>query len=250
MTKLQDYLLSYCTLLTLTLILLLTSLFLSVNAGDNPVSGTISLDRGQSFLDFGECNHVINYSFSVLKPGVIHNLSGENYGIDEAWGNDITVTFYNVPGRYTPKDQYLNNIKDSKITGKVSTRHISFGLPSYEDSPFFIEPVIISYEINDLGKDCNMDEMVDNNTLGRDVANGKNLYPVSWGFLKENYPVCILFWFVAGIVIGAVIYKDAKKRSKHGIQWALIGFLFAILGLVIWLLIRPPKELLGGNDYN
>ncbi len=242
MTKLQDYLLSYCILLNLTLILLSPSLCLSVNAQDNSVSGTISLDRGQSFLDFSECNQVINYSFIVLKPGVIRNLPDGNQGIEEAWGNDITVTFYNVPGRYAPKDQYLTNIENSTIKGKVSTRHISFGLPSYEDSPFFIEPVIILYEINDLGKDCNMDGMVDNNTLDGNGDNDKNTSHAVWDFLEKNYPVFILFWFIAGIVIGTVIYMDAKKRRKHGIQWALIGVLFTILGLAIWLLVRPPKE--------
>ena len=242
MTKLQGYLVSYCILLILTLIVLSPSLCLSVNAQDNSVSGTISLDRGQSFLDFGECNQVINYSFIVLEPGVIRNPPDGNQGIDDAWGNDITVTFYNVPGRYAPKDQYLNNIEDSMIKGKISTRHISFGLPSYEDSPFFIEPVIILYEINDLGKDCNMDGVVDNNTLDGNGDNGKNTSHVARGFLEKNYPVFILFWFIAGIMIGIVIYMDAIKRRKHGIQWALIGFLFSLLGLAIWLLVRPPKE--------
>ena len=186
MTKFQDYVLSYSTLLNATLILLSLSLCLSINAQDNSVSGVISLDRGQSFLDFGECNQVINYSFTVLTPGVIRHPSGENQGIDEAWGNDITVTFYNVPGRYIPKDEYLKNIKDAMIIGEVSTRHISFGLPSYEDSPFFIEPVVISYEINDLGKDCNMDGVVDNNTLEGNGSNAKKTSHGAWGFLKEK----------------------------------------------------------------
>lgn len=242
MTKLKGYVLSYFTLLDVTLILLSLSLCLSINAQDNSVSGTISLDRGQSFLDFGECNQVINYSFSVLTPGVTGHLPGGNQGMDEAWGNDITVTFYNVPGRYTPKDEYLDNTKDATITGKVSTRHISFGLPSYEDSPFFTEPVIISYEINDLGKDCNMDGVVDNNTLDENGTNAKKTSHGAWGFVKENYPICILFWFIAGGVIGKVIYTDAKKKKRNGIKWALIGFLFTIFGLAIWLRMRPSKR--------
>lgn len=242
MAKFQDHILSYGTLLNVTLILLSLSLCLSINAQDNSVSGIISLDRGQSFLDFGECNQVINYSFSVLTPGVIRHPSGENQGIDEAWGNDITVTFYNVPGSYIPKDEYLNNIKDAMITGKVSTRHISFGLPSYEDSPFFIEPVIISYEITDLGKDCNMDGVVDNNTLGENGTNAKKTSHGAWEFLKKNYPVWIVSWFIGGSVIGKVMYTDAKKKRKKGIKWALIGFLFTIFGLAIWLHIRPSKE--------
>lgn len=185
MAKLQIYFLSVRTLLTFILLLLLAFLFFCVNAHDNSESGTILLDRGQSFLDFGDCNHVINYRFKVLEPGVIRDLSGENSGLDDAWGNEITVTFYIVPGRYAPKDQYLNNIRDSIITGRVSTRHISFGLPYYEDSPFFIQPVLISYEINDLGKDCNMDGMPDNNTLGGTEINGKNSDLVRGFFERE-----------------------------------------------------------------
>ena len=244
MTKLQDYARSYGILLIVTLIFVLTFLCALVNAQDNLISGTISLDRGESFLDFSECNQVINYSFSVLKPGVTRNLSEGNNMSEEAWGNDITVTFYNVPGRYIPKDQYLNNKKNSMITGKISTRHVSFGLPSYEDSPFFIEPVVISYEITKLGKDCNMDGMVDEDASEENKTYVKNTSHGAGGFLKKNYPVIVVFWFMAGSVIGKVIYTDAKKRGKKGLQWGLIGFLFVIFGLVIWLRIRPPKELL------
>ena len=241
MIKLQRTFLVYCTLLILNFVLLSNFLYLSTDALVDTNSGTISLDAGQSFLDFGECNHIITYKFRIEEPGVTHNNSGENYTQDEAWGNDITVTFYNVPDRYTPKDQYLDNVKGSTITGQISTRHISFGLPSYEDLPFFIEPVIISYEISDLGEDCNMDEIVDNNTqnLG---DNDSDPYSINWEFFKEGYLGFILFWFVAGIVIGLVLYRDAENCGKNGFRWGIIGLLLTIVGLLIWLAIKPPKK--------
>lgn len=53
-----------------------------------------------------------------------------------------------------------------------------------------------------------------------------------------------------GFVIGAVIYMDAKKRGEHKIKWALIGFLFALPALLIWLFIRSPKEFLNRKELN
>jgi hypothetical protein len=247
MITLQRTLLVYYTLLIFNLVLLSNIFYLSANALVDTNSGTISLDAGHSFLDFGDCNHIINYKFLVEEPGVTRDNAGKNFTFNEAWGNDITVTFYNVPHRYTPKDQYLKNIKDSTITGQISTRHISFGLPRYEDLPFFIEPVIISYEIKDLGEDCNMDEIVDNSTqnLG---DNDRKLYSGSWEFLKEIYLGFILLWFVAGIVIGFVLYKDAENCGKNGFHWGIIGFLLTIAGLVIWLAIKSPKKPSNGGD--
>ena len=42
------------------------------------------------------------------------------------------------------------------------------------------------------------------------------------------------------IVIAIFMYKDAEKRGKSGIVWGIIGFCCSCIGLVIWLLVRPP----------
>jgi hypothetical protein len=35
------------------------------------------------------------------------------------------------------------------------------------------------------------------------------------------------------------VYKDAEKRGKSGALWLIIVLLFGILGLIIWLIVRP-----------
>jgi hypothetical protein len=55
--------------------------------------------------------------------------------------------------------------------------------------------------------------------------------------------VCFLFviiWFVVFILIGIWVYKDAEKRGKSGILWLVIVILLGIVGIIIWLAVRPP----------
>jgi hypothetical protein len=51
---------------------------------------------------------------------------------------------------------------------------------------------------------------------------------------------------IVGLVIAILIvifmYKDAEKRGKSGILWAIIGCLCGCIGLIIWLIIRPPIQ--------
>ncbi|MDD5779118.1 MAG: zinc ribbon domain-containing protein [Candidatus Thermoplasmatota archaeon] len=52
------------------------------------------------------------------------------------------------------------------------------------------------------------------------------------------------FWiimFVIWIAIGVWMYKDAEKRGKSGALWLIIGLLFGIIGLIVWLIVRPPE---------
>lgn len=48
--------------------------------------------------------------------------------------------------------------------------------------------------------------------------------------------------FIIAIVIAIFMYKDAEARGKSGILWGLIGFCCTCIGLVIWLLVRPPIQ--------
>jgi hypothetical protein len=47
---------------------------------------------------------------------------------------------------------------------------------------------------------------------------------------------------VISIVIAIFMYKDAEKRGKSGILWGIIGFCCGCIGLIIWLIIRPPIQ--------
>jgi hypothetical protein len=35
-------------------------------------------------------------------------------------------------------------------------------------------------------------------------------------------------------------YKDAEKRGKSGGLWLIIVILLGLIGIIIWLLVRPP----------
>jgi hypothetical protein len=48
--------------------------------------------------------------------------------------------------------------------------------------------------------------------------------------------------FVIWIAIGIWMYKDAEKRGKSGALWLIIGLLFGIIGLIVWLIVRPPER--------
>jgi len=54
--------------------------------------------------------------------------------------------------------------------------------------------------------------------------------------------MCIIpiIWFIIGILIAIWVYKDAEKRGSSGVLWLIIVILIGIIGLIIWLVIRPP----------
>jgi hypothetical protein len=47
---------------------------------------------------------------------------------------------------------------------------------------------------------------------------------------------------VISIIIAIYMYKDAEKRGKSGILWGIIGFCCGCIGLIIWLIVRPPIQ--------
>ncbi len=50
----------------------------------------------------------------------------------------------------------------------------------------------------------------------------------------------ILVWFIIFILIGIWAYRDAEKRGKSGALWLIIVILLGLLGIIIWLIVRPP----------
>lgn len=49
-----------------------------------------------------------------------------------------------------------------------------------------------------------------------------------------------IVWLIIAIAIAVYMYKDAEARGKSGIVWGIIGFCCTCVGLIIWLLVRPP----------
>ena len=57
--------------------------------------------------------------------------------------------------------------------------------------------------------------------------------------------ICCIAWIIPIIIwiaIGVWLYKDAESRGKNGALWLIIGLIAGIIGLIIWLVVRPPKK--------
>jgi Na+/H+-dicarboxylate symporter len=65
-------------------------------------------------------------------------------------------------------------------------------------------------------------------------------------FLGLAGALCIIpiVIFVLWIILAIWVYKDAKKRDSSGALWLLIVLITGIIGLIIWLVVRPP---IGGD---
>ena len=51
--------------------------------------------------------------------------------------------------------------------------------------------------------------------------------------------IIVVFDLIISLIIAIWIYKDAKERGKNCTAWAIVGFVLSIIGLIIWLLVRP-----------
>jgi len=54
--------------------------------------------------------------------------------------------------------------------------------------------------------------------------------------------MCIipLVWLIIAILIAIWVYRDAEKRGSSGALWLIIVIFTGIIGLIIWLVVRPP----------
>ena len=64
-----------------------------------------------------------------------------------------------------------------------------------------------------------------------------------WGFAGIGALLCFLpiIGFIIAIAIGVWMYRDAEKRGKNGTLWLLVGLIGGLIGLIIWLIVRPPE---------
>ncbi|UCE73931.1 MAG: hypothetical protein JSV56_13070 [Methanomassiliicoccales archaeon] len=51
-----------------------------------------------------------------------------------------------------------------------------------------------------------------------------------------------IIWLIIWILIAVWVYKDAEKRGKSGILWLLVVIILGLIGLIIWLVVRPPEQ--------
>lgn len=63
-----------------------------------------------------------------------------------------------------------------------------------------------------------------------------------WALFGLGFVACILpiIWLVVAILIAIWVYRDAEKRGSSGALWLIIVIITGIIGLIIWLVVRPP----------
>ena len=74
-----------------------------------------------------------------------------------------------------------------------------------------------------------------------EMISGSALSPFQWEALGIGSFFCflIIIPLVIQFVIAYWMYKDAKKRGEKEVLWLIVGLVGGIVGLVIWLLVRP-----------
>ena len=50
----------------------------------------------------------------------------------------------------------------------------------------------------------------------------------------------VIIWFVISILVAIWVYKDAEKRGSSGALWLIVVIILGIIGIIIWLVVRPP----------
>ena len=79
------------------------------------------------------------------------------------------------------------------------------------------------------------------------------LASAQWDYYEGDYVDPGLFWgltgalcfipivfLIIGLLLAIWVYKDAQKRGSSGALWLIIVILTGIIGLIIWLVVRPP----------
>jgi Na+/H+-dicarboxylate symporter len=88
-------------------------------------------------------------------------------------------------------------------------------------------------------------------TLTSTLVSAQNEY----GWEYENPAAPWAFWslftgalcfiplviFIIWIVLAIWVYKDAERRGSSGALWLIIVIITGIIGLIIWLIVRPPE---------
>lgn len=61
-------------------------------------------------------------------------------------------------------------------------------------------------------------------------------------FLGFSALICgvLVAVFIVFILIAIWVYRDAEKRGSSGVLWLIIVIITGIVGLIIWLVVRPP----------
>jgi len=50
-------------------------------------------------------------------------------------------------------------------------------------------------------------------------------------------------WFIIWLLVAIWVYKDAESRGASGVLWLIVVILLGLIGLIIYLVVRPSQPL-------
>ena len=59
------------------------------------------------------------------------------------------------------------------------------------------------------------------------------------GLLAGACLIVVIVMWVIFILIAIWVYKDAEKRGANGVLWLIVVILLGLIGLIIYLVVRP-----------
>lgn len=61
------------------------------------------------------------------------------------------------------------------------------------------------------------------------------------GFLAAQlFTICACGWPLLNLLILVWVYRDARSRGENGALWIIITLIGGVIGLILWLIVRPP----------
>ena len=56
------------------------------------------------------------------------------------------------------------------------------------------------------------------------------------------WAIAVLIGLAIQVAILVFVYKDAKARGAEPMLWMILCFFTGLIGLIIWLIVRPPLQ--------
>jgi hypothetical protein len=78
------------------------------------------------------------------------------------------------------------------------------------------------------------------NTVAATNPYGFDYSPEVFAGLSALVCGVIVVVFIIFLLIAIWVYRDAEKRGSSGVLWLLLVLITGIIGLIIWLVVRPP----------
>ncbi len=60
--------------------------------------------------------------------------------------------------------------------------------------------------------------------------------------LNTTFCLTSLVVLIIWLAVVVWVYKDAKRRGKSGVLWGFVTLILPLIGLIIWLIVRPKRK--------